>query len=61
MGGNVIRFKARIVYEEGMKEGMKEGMINTVINLVRKGRITIEDAAEELGISKEEFSKKMAG
>lgn len=57
MGGNVIRFKARIVYEEGMKEGM----INTVINLVRKGRITIEDAAEELGISKEEFSKKMAG
>lgn len=57
MGGNVIRFKARIVYEEGMKEGM----INTIINLVRKGRITIEDAAEELGISKEEFSKKMAG
>ena len=40
--------------------GEKEGMVNTLISLVKKGRLTVADAAEEAGITEEEFEQKMS-
>ena len=43
------------IYSEGFSDGKAEG----VFSLVQKGRITLEDAAEELNIPVSEIEKKM--
>ena len=45
---------------EGLEEGRKEGTTKTLVKLVRSGRITAIEAAEELGISVESFRELMA-
>ena len=48
----------RDIREEGREEGLREGLMNTarsLMNFVRKGRITMQDAAEEMGISESAF------
>ena len=37
--------------EEGRKEGREEGEFNTVYNFIKKGRLTIVEAASDIGIS----------
>ena len=37
--------------EEGRKEGREEGQFNTVYNFIKKGRMTIVEAASDIGIS----------
>ena len=44
---------------EGREEGREEGQILTLVGLARKNYITIEQAAEEAGMSVEEFLGKM--
>ncbi len=50
-------------YKEGLKEGLKEGRLDRLLqflgSLVEKGYITIEQAAEEAGMTVEEFLEKM--
>lgn len=48
------------VEEQGRNAGKIEGKIETVLSLFKKSKITAEEAAEEAGISVEEFKKKAA-
>jgi predicted transposase YdaD len=43
---------------EGRAEGLAEGMIGTLTNLVRRGLLTIKQAADEAGLSVSEFEEK---
>ena len=51
----------REFYEEGYEEGYKEAITKTLVKLVRSGKITAIEAAEELGVSVESFRGLMAG
>ena len=42
--------------ERGWEQGMEQGALKTLLSLIKKGHITIEEAAEEAGISAEEMS-----
>lgn len=39
-----------LMKEEGREEGKTEGKQNTVFSLVKKGKLTLDEAAEELGL-----------
>lgn len=43
------------------KESRDEGRIETLIVLVRKGLLSLYDAAKEAGLTPDEFSLKMKG
>ena len=43
---------------EGIVKGRAEGMIRTLCNLVKKRRMTPDEAAEEAGLTLEEFKKR---
>ena len=47
--------------EEGRAEGRAEGIIDTLISLVKKGLLSIKDAAAQLGITEIAFQQKMLG
>lgn len=42
---------------EGRQEGLAEGQKKTLLSLVQKGRLSVSEAAEELGITEEEFQR----
>lgn len=46
--------------EKGIEAGLEQGNCQTVINLISKGKLSLEDGAEELGISVEDLKLKMA-
>ena len=48
------------VLDRAKKKGKKEGIISTLSNLVKKGKITLADAAQEAQMSVSSF-KKAAG
>ena len=41
--------------QEGRKEGRKEGEFNTIYNFIKKGRLTLEEAASDIGMSVEQL------
>ena len=47
-------------FDEKFEQGLERGKIKTLKSLVSKGRLTIEEAAEELGISVDDFKKRCA-
>ena len=47
------------IHQEGVEEGREIGKEETVLSFLNKGLITIEAAAEELGITLEELQEKM--
>ena len=44
---------------EGSQEGRVEGSLQILFQLVKKGRLSQSEAAEEAGLTEEEFLKKM--
>ncbi len=46
--------------ELGMEKGMEKGNFQTIINLISKGKLSLEDGAEELGISVEDLKLRLA-
>lgn len=44
---------------QGIEQGIEQGQFQTLVNLTEKRYITIEQAAEEAGMSVEEFLEKM--
>ncbi len=44
-------------YEEGLEEGRAEGSVKTLIALVKKGKLTISEAAEEAEMTEKEFEE----
>ena len=47
------------VRAEGRKEGIGIGQISMLIKQVNKGRLTVEEAAEDAEMTVEQFKKKM--
>lgn len=45
--------------EEGLEEGRTEGKLQMLFHLVKKGRISQSEAAEEAGLTEEVFLKRM--
>ena len=45
--------------EEGLRAGREEGPIGTLNRLVRNGRLTMEAAADDAGMSVDEFERKV--
>ena len=43
--------------EEGRAEGLVEGRIASVLSLLKKGKITLSEATEELGIDETEIQE----
>ena len=41
--------------QEGIKEGIKEGEFKTIYSFINKGRMTIEEAANDIGITVEQL------
>ena len=41
--------------KEGREEGREEGILQTLVKLVRKGRLSLDEAIVDSGLSKEEF------
>ncbi|MBR3016360.1 MAG: hypothetical protein IKH57_04670 [Clostridia bacterium] len=54
MGGRVLEYESKMIYNEGHTEGVLE----TLISLIKKGRLTVKEGAEEAGMTVEEFEKK---
>ena len=44
-------------HAEGRAEGLADGQRQTLLRLVQKGRLSVVEAAEELGVSEEEFQR----
>lgn len=44
---------------EGLQQGIQQGSLSTLINLVKKGMMTVQEAAEEAGMSVAEFQNKI--
>ena len=42
-------------------EGREEGITDTLVSLVRKGLLTVKDAAEQAGVTEDAFRKLMNG
>ena len=53
---NMFREEGR---EEGYNEGREDGQLQALVNLAEKRYITIEQAAEEAGMTVKEFLEKM--
>ena len=45
--------------EKGLAAGMEAGTYRTLFSLVKKGLISVRDAAEQAGVSEDEFRQKM--
>ena len=44
---------------EREEQGKKLGILSTLCSMVRKGRITVTEAADEAGLTEEEFTAAM--
>jgi len=40
-------------------QGRKKGILETLISLVKRGKLTLDEASEQAGMSKEKFQKHM--
>ena len=47
-------------FADGFAQGLTEGFLQAAISLWKKGRLTEQEAADEAGISLEEFKKAAA-
>ena len=59
MGGKVLELESERLFRIGKAEGKAEGEWDVLTSLVKKGNLTIETAAEQIGISVDEFQQKM--
>lgn len=59
--GGLVRMcnLSEAIEERGIECGMEQGKIKTISVLYTKGRLTLEEAAEELEISVEEFQEQL--
>ena len=55
-----LYMRDRDIFEDGKAEGLLRGKSEAVISMYKKSRITVEEAADELNISVEEFNELLA-
>ena len=46
--------------QQGMQQGMQQGQLSFAFKMIGAGLISIEDAAKQLGMSKDNLSKQFA-
>lgn len=44
------------IEEAGIQKGIQKGVYSTLFSLVKKERLTVDEAAQEAGVSAEEFT-----
>ena len=49
--------KIKEAYQKAFQEGFQQGILETVVSLMKKGKITEADAAEEAGMSIADFKE----
>ncbi len=59
MGGKLIKTRWDEAEEKNIEKGLKQGKVSTLIDLVLSGDISVQKAAEKLGVSKEDFEEQM--
>ena len=57
---SITQYDEREAFARQKEEGREEGRVEAVVSLFKKGRLSSEEAAEELGISVSEFEKLAA-
>ena len=58
MGGKVLTLPSDLI-REGREEGRQEGRNQTIFSYVYKGRVTLEEGAQDAGMSVSDFKKAM--
>lgn len=58
-GAGVLRRGFEKGMKEGMKEGLEQGRQKTIFEMVKKNKLTVEEACEELKITREIFIEKL--
>ena len=56
MGGVLLDYPAKTI----LNKGRAEGALDTCVQLVKKGILTLTQAAAQLGMSEEEFAAKLS-
>ena len=57
MGGKVLDYEAKRIYNAGRSEGWNAGALNTCISLIQKGLLSLTEAAKQLSMSEAELQK----
>ncbi len=58
MGGNILEYEAKTILNKGKALGRAEGVMTTLTELVQKGLLDIKVAAEQAGMTVEEFKAR---
>ncbi len=65
MGGALIETDARIILKQGIEQGKSQGIDETrrktALRLLKRGKLTIEEIAEDTGLSVSEVQQFAAG
>lgn len=51
MGGALIETEARTILNQGKSQGINEAKKETALRLLKRGKLTIEEIAEDTGLS----------
>ena len=46
-------------YGRGYEQGLEQGIIKNLLSLVKKGLLSVQDAAQEAGMTQDEFETLM--
>ena len=55
MVGQVLDYEAKRILNQGWRKGQEEGMMDTLNEMVRKKRLSLQEAAEMAGMTEKEF------
>ena len=58
MGGKILNYEAKDIYNAGKSEGIRLGM-NVCISLIKDGLLSFAEAAKRLGMTEEELKMHM--
>jgi predicted transposase/invertase (TIGR01784 family) len=60
MSGALIETEARNILQQGIQQGISEAKEKMAVKLLKRGKLTVEEIAEDTGLSVEEI-EQLAG
>ena len=60
MRGPLIETEARTILNKGINQGISQGKREAALNMLKRGKLTIDEIAEDSGLSVEEV-EQLAG
>lgn len=60
MRGPLIETEARTILNKGISQGISQGKREAALNMLKRGKLTIDEIAEDSGLSVEEV-EQLAG